>query len=97
MEGRTEKVDKGDSSQTEEVQGGGKSKFKTLEMLVFSGTNLDSWLFQAERYFEVHQLSDTEKIIVSIIGLVQFVVDWYRWANDCKKITLWEDLKAKLF
>lgn len=35
-----------------------RNKFKKLEMLVFSGNDLDSWLFRADWYFQIHKLTD---------------------------------------
>ena len=35
-----------------------RSKFKKVEILVFNGTNPDSWLFQADRFFKIHSLPD---------------------------------------
>ncbi|TYK00560.1 transposon Tf2-1 polyprotein isoform X1 [Cucumis melo var. makuwa] len=42
-----------------------RSKFKKVEMLVFNGTDLDSWLFRADRYFKIHNFDGP-------------VLDWYR-------------------
>lgn len=39
-----------------------RSKFKKVEMTAFNGTDLCSWLFQAYRYFKIHELSDSEKL-----------------------------------
>lgn len=38
-----------------------RSKFKKVEKLVIDGDQPISWLFKAERYFDIHQLSETEK------------------------------------
>ena len=44
------------------------SKFEKVEMPVFSGEDPDSWLFQAERYFQIHKLTKSEKMLVSTIS-----------------------------
>lgn len=77
--------------------GGYRSKFKQLEMPVFSGVNPDSWLFYAKRYFEIHQLFEWEKSTAAIISFNEYVVDWYRWSHNRKRIKSWDDLKAKMF
>ena len=38
-----------------------RNKFKKVEMPVFAGEDPNSWLFRAERYFQIHKLSDSEK------------------------------------
>lgn len=52
----------------------------------FTGVNPDSWLFRAERYFEIHQLSEWEKITETIISFDEYVVDWYQWPHNRKII-----------
>ena len=46
------------------VEGGYQSDIRgrRLEMPIFKGENLDEWIFRAERYFVVNQLTDEEKI-----------------------------------
>ena len=51
-----------------EDSAGDRSKFKKTEMPVFVGNDPDSWLFRAERYFQIHKLSESEKMTVSIIS-----------------------------
>lgn len=38
-----------------------RSKFKKVEMSVFTGEDPDSWLVRAERYFQIHKLTESEK------------------------------------
>lgn len=53
------------------------SKFKKVDMPVFSGTDLDSWLFCADRYFKIHRLSDEEKLTVAVISFESAALNWY--------------------
>ena len=39
----------------------GHSKFKKVEMPMFSGTDTNSWLFGADWYFQVHKLTDFKR------------------------------------
>ena len=39
-----------------------KVRGRRLEMPNFEGENLDEWIFRAERYFSINQLSKEEKI-----------------------------------
>lgn len=47
-----DKLEKGETDQ---------SKFKNMEMLVFKGENLDFWLFQVVRFFQIHKFYEFEK------------------------------------
>ncbi|KAA0059568.1 transposon Tf2-1 polyprotein isoform X1 [Cucumis melo var. makuwa] len=55
-------------AKTEEERTLHRSKFKKVEMPVFDGTDPDSWLFRADRYFKIHNLSDSEKLTVAVIS-----------------------------
>ncbi|KAA0044267.1 transposon Tf2-1 polyprotein isoform X1 [Cucumis melo var. makuwa] len=39
-----------------------QSKFKKVKMSVFIGNDLDLWLFHADRYFQIHKLTESEKL-----------------------------------
>ena len=52
---RNEKKNEADESYSD------RNKFKKVEMPVFTGEDLDSWLFRAERYFQIHKLTESEK------------------------------------
>lgn len=52
------------------------SKFKKVEML--SGTDLDSWLFRANRYFQIRMLADSEKMTKVVTNFNRATLDWYR-------------------
>ena len=41
------------------------SKFKKVEMSVFNGKDLDSWLFRTNMYFQIHMLIESKKLTVS--------------------------------
>lgn len=59
-----------------------RSKFKKVEMPMFAGQDLDSWLFQVERYFDIHKLSNSEKIVVAVINFDGIALAWYRWTEN---------------
>ena len=46
----------------EEEKASDRSKLKKVEMPVISGDDLDSWIFRADRYFQIHKLTDSEKM-----------------------------------
>lgn len=58
--------------------------FKKVEMPIFLGPYPESWLFRTERYFEIHKLTDSEKLIVIVISFDGITLAWYRW-NDHRR------------
>ena len=52
-----------------------RNKFKKVEMPVFNGEDPDSWLSRADRYFQIHKLTELEKMIVAIISFLSFSQD----------------------
>ena len=57
---------------------GDRNKFKKVEMPVFNDEDPDSWLFRDERHFQIHKLSESEKMIVSTISFEGPALNWYR-------------------
>ncbi|KAL0536628.1 hypothetical protein IC582_025586 [Cucumis melo] len=73
-----------------------RNKFKKVEMPVFAGEDPDSWLFRAERYFQIHKLSDSEKMLVSTISFDGPALHWYRSQEEREKFLSWSNLKERL-
>lgn len=55
-----------------------RSKFKKVEMPVFSGNDLSSWLFRVDCYFQIRKLTDSEKMTVVVVSFDGATLDWYR-------------------
>lgn len=52
-----------------------RSKFKKVEMPVFTREDPDSWLFRAERYFQIHQVLKKkfpQQYPVAFVGYVRY-------------------------
>lgn len=64
---------------------GDRSKFKKVEMSVFTGDDLDSRLFYAERYFQIHKLYDSQTMLVSTISFDGPTFNWYRSQEEREK------------
>ena len=45
-----------------------RNKFKKVEMPVFNRNDPDSWLFRVDQYFQIHKLTESEKMTVSVIN-----------------------------
>ncbi|XP_050942184.1 transposon Tf2-1 polyprotein isoform X1 [Cucumis melo] len=83
-------------TKTEEERSVDRSKFKKVEMPVFDGTEPDSWLFRADRYFKIHNLTDSEKLTVAVISFDGPALDWYRSQEEREAFAGWDDLKQKM-
>ncbi|KAA0032861.1 transposon Tf2-1 polyprotein isoform X1 [Cucumis melo var. makuwa] len=83
-------------TKTEEERTWDRSKFKKVEMSVFDGTDPNSWLFRADRYFKIHNLSDSEKLTVGVISFDGPALDWYRSQEEREAFPGWDDLKQKM-
>ncbi|KAL0540117.1 hypothetical protein IC582_024347 [Cucumis melo] len=73
-----------------------RNKFKKVEIPVFAGEDPNSWLFRAERYFQIHKLSDSEKMLVSTISFDGPALHWYRSQEEREKFLSWSNLKERL-
>ncbi|KAL0548958.1 hypothetical protein IC582_013436 [Cucumis melo] len=73
-----------------------RSKFKKVEMSVFTGEDPESWLFRAERYFQIHKLTESEKMLVSTICFDGPAPNWYRAQEEREKFVSWTNLKERL-
>ena len=105
----TTKSAEGESSASKEIRNGtpekkddnegennNRSKFKKVEMLVFNGDDPDSWLFRADRYFQIHKLTDSKKLTVATISFEGLDLNWYRSQEERDKFTDWLNLKELL-
>ena len=73
-----------------------RNKFKKVEMSLFNGDDPDSWLFSADRYFQIHKLTDSEKLTVATISFEGPALNWYRSQEERDKFTCWLNLKERL-
>ncbi|KAL0533794.1 hypothetical protein IC582_028065 [Cucumis melo] len=73
-----------------------QNKFKKIEMPVFTGEDPDSWLFRAERYFQIHKLTESKKMLVSTVSFDGPALNWYRSQEERDKFTSWSNMKERL-
>ena len=65
-------------------------------MSVFSGEDPDSWLFRVERYFQIHKLTESEKMLVSTISFDGPALNWYQSQEERDKFLSWANLEERL-
>ncbi|KAA0062473.1 uncharacterized protein E5676_scaffold325G00980 [Cucumis melo var. makuwa] len=85
MKGKMEEMDVTTEVNTTMVD---RSKYKKLEMPMFLGENPESWVYRAEHFFEINNLSEAEKVKVAVVSFGKDEVDWYRWSHNRKKAPL---------
>ncbi|KAA0056333.1 transposon Tf2-1 polyprotein isoform X1 [Cucumis melo var. makuwa] len=73
-----------------------RNKFKKIEMPVFTGEDSDSWLFRADRYFQIHKLTESEKMLVSTVSFDGPALNWYRSQEERDKFTSWSNMKETI-
>lgn len=65
-------------------------------MPVVNGDDPNSWLFRANRYFQLYKVTDYKKLTVVVVSLEGEVLNWYRELEDCKPFKDWKDFKIRL-
>ena len=73
-----------------------RNKFKKVEMPIFNGDDPDSWLFRAERYFQIRKLTEYEKATVSTVSFEGPTLNWYRSQEEREKFVDRANMKEKL-
>ena len=82
-----------------DLEGGIRARYQSelrgrrLEMPIFQGENPDEWIFKAERYFAVNQLTEEEKIKSVALCFEATVLAWFQWESRRRGIRSWEGLK----
>lgn len=63
-------------------------------MPIFDGENPDGWIFRTERYFNMNQLSNCEKLEAAAVCFEGEALAWFQWEDDRQPMRRWEDLKT---
>ncbi|KAH0672438.1 hypothetical protein KY290_024676 [Solanum tuberosum] len=89
--------------QTTEVCGGHtqtpptlRHKPASVELGRFHGVNPESWVFQAECYFEFYGITEDYKLTLASFYLDGDALEWYRWLFRNKQLVNWEHFTEKL-
>ena len=65
-------------------------------MPIFNGDDPNLWLIRAERYFQIHKLTDFEKMTVTTISFEGTALNWYRSQEERDKFVDWVNLKERV-
>lgn len=56
--------------------GGSNWRYRKVDMPAFDGADLDGWVLRAEHYFQVHQLSEKEKLNSVVVAMEGAALKW---------------------
>ena len=60
-----------------------------IDMRKFDGNDLVTWILQMEKYFDFHNVQNTQKVHISTLYLEPNQFVWYRWLFSHKQIVTW--------
>jgi len=63
---------------------------QNIDMRKFDGKDPITWIPQMEKYFELHNVKNTQKTHITTLYLEPNQFVWYRWLFSCKQIITWE-------
>ena len=71
-------------------------KEKKGELFPFYSENPETWLQQAERYFVLNDIKETERMSTIMLYLDGPGLDWFMWTEKNDKIRTWQKFRSKL-
>lgn len=74
----------------------GNYNVRKLDFPIFSGDDPDGWVGKVERYFEVYQLSEKEKLGAASLGLEGDALSWFHWEKKRRTIPNWQTLRRMI-
>ena len=60
-----------------------------MDMMKFDGKDPVTWILQMEKYFDLNNVKNTQKVHIATLYLEQNTFVWYRWLFSRKKIVTW--------
>lgn len=67
-----------------------------VEMPVFEGPNVNSWIIRAERYFEFGSFTETEKLRIAYMSVEGHALSWFNLWENRNPFVDWNDFKSRL-
>lgn len=61
-----------------------------LEIPLFSGEDVLSWIFQIEHFFSHHTTPEDQKILIAAFYMTGEALQWYHWLFATEQLTTWE-------
>lgn len=73
-----------------------EGSYRKLELPSFNGIDPDAWIFRAERYFSMSNLSDEERAVAAGVCMEGNTLSWFQWEDGRRPIRSWTILKQCL-
>lgn len=71
-------------------------RIKKLELPIFNGDDPYGWTFRADRYFDVNQFEESERVEAAVVCMEGRALNWYQWTESRTPISTWRAFKATL-
>ena len=65
-------------------------------MRKFDGKDPVTWILQMEKYFDLNNVQNTQKVRIAILHLEHNTCVWYRWLCSHKKIVTWSTFMEEM-
>ncbi|KAK7247608.1 hypothetical protein RIF29_42494 [Crotalaria pallida] len=82
----------GDSDSENSKERSKLSWAKKVELPCFDGTDPMGWVARAEKFFEVHQTKDSEKVQIAFVSMEGTAIHWFRFLRKKAPELSWEKL-----
>ena len=76
--------------------GGKNHHIPKMDMRKFDGKDRVTWILYMEQYFDLHNVQNTQKVLITTLHLEQNTFVWYRWLFSRKKILTWSFFMEEL-
>lgn len=61
-----------------------------LEIPLFSGDNVQGWVFQMERFFTYHRTPPDQKMTIAAFYMTGIALQWFQWMHSTSQLSSWE-------
>lgn len=72
------------------------TRFRELEIPLFTGEDSVGWLFKMERYFSINSVTEEEKLEAAVVCLERKVLNWYHWLEVLSLVKTWVAFKRQV-
>ncbi|KAG2303096.1 hypothetical protein Bca52824_031747 [Brassica carinata] len=67
-----------------------------MEIPVFNGEDAETWVLCVEKYFELEDLMEEDKLRTVRMCFVGDALIWYQWERNRNPFLTWEHMKQKV-
>ena len=70
-----------------------RDRWRKLELPIFSGNDAYGWMHHLERYFELRNVHEKEKLRATVVAMEGRALSWYQWWARCNPEPTWDGFK----